>query len=152
MAIGPTGRSGILAAVTARWLALYGPAGTTNKWFRAVKRGPVVPVAISYPALWCVDAGQRRIEGEESDNCWTKELTLQAVLQLAEDWTKVDPKNDWSDHVSQIISDTNRLRLAGYGIVRFDYVEDSPADILFLSGQSSAVWSIDFVVQYVEQG
>ncbi len=145
-----TARSGILAAIAARWLALYGPAGTTGKWFRAVTRGPVVPVVSAYPALWCQDGGQRRIENEESDNCYTKELTVLAVLQLAEDWTKVEAKNDWTDRVSQMISDTNRWRLAGYCITRFDYVDDEPADIVFLSGGSAAVWTITFAVQYSE--
>lgn len=151
MAIGPTGRADILAAVAARWLALYGPAGTTGKWFRGVTRGPVRPLQGSFPHLWVADAGQRRVEGEETESSWTKELTLQGVLHLEADWTRVATADDWTDRVSRLIADTNRYRLGGYGITRFDYVDDEPGDLVFFSGGSAAVWTVSFAIQYVEQ-
>ena len=145
-----TSRKGILAAVTAHWKTLYGPAGTTGKWFRDVKRGPVQPIVSGYPLLICHDGGQKRVEDEESESSWTKELTLFGVLQLAENWTRVSPSDDWTDRVETLINATNRYRLAGFGIERFDYVDDDPADVVFLDGQSSAIWQVQFSVRYFD--
>lgn len=144
-----TRRKTILAGFKTLLEGLYGPSGTTGKWFREVRRGPLQPVS-AYPVLTIQDGGQKRIEDEESDNSWAKDLTVLVVLQLAEDWTKVSAANDWSDRVEAILNAVNRNRTLGSLITRLDYTDDDPADVVFLSGQSCAIWQIQFNVQYAD--
>lgn len=146
----PSFRKAILTDLAARWNLLFGPSGTTGKWFRTVRRGPIMPCSAGWPILNCQDGGQRRIEADNDETATETErmLTVLAVCQLAEDWTKVDPKNDWSDRVEAIIAATNKYRLSGCGVLRLDYVDDDPADVVFMSGGSAAIWQIEFQVQY----
>jgi hypothetical protein len=142
-------RKTILSAVTATLLGKFGPDGTYAQWFRSVRRGMATPTSV-YPVLVVSDAGQSRETGEDADDStsYEKRLRIDVTLQLAEDWTRVANSDQWTERVEAVIATLDRNLPSG--CLRFDYLDDDPADIVFLAGSSAAVWQISFEAHYFE--
>lgn len=136
-------RKNILADLGALIDGTFGPAGTGEAWFRNVRVGAIMPSAF-YPVCIVTDGGQRKAgEDADSTDAYELDLSVQVTLMLAEDWTRVANMQMWTERVEAIVAMINR-HLPVRGVLRMDYLEDDPADVVFFSGASAAVWQIQF--------
>ncbi len=124
--------------------------GSVGQWARAVTRGPLRPQPDMRPCVAVVDGGQRRLDSEdgEDESGAERVLTVLVVLQLAANWHDLDAANDWSDRVEQVI-DALARRLPAAGVLKVDYVDDDPVDVVWTGGETCAAWEIRFEVRYV---
>lgn len=148
-------RGKIVKGVATAVNTAYGPtaAVVANRWFRAVRRGPVLPTNL-YPSLTVTDAGQRRSTGSDTDDesTWEQSLAITVTLHLAAEWAKVAAAELWTDRVERVKALLNRNLAVGPGMIRMDYQDDDPAEVVFFSGQSAAVWQIVFEAEYFDDG
>lgn len=123
--------------------------GTKEKLFRNVWRRPWLPGNTIRPACTVVDDGQRK----ESDSDMTYRdllLRLKLVIDLAENWERQAPLQDWSDRIQNIIIDLVNWMPPGCGAERFEYVDDDPFDVLLQATKSESIWVVMFEVKYQE--
>jgi len=132
-------------------LSTWGPAGTA--WLRAADRAPLKPVGSMRPRCTVLDAGQRNVDGgytmgDDGEASSERELSVQLVFQLGENWTRVSNIDDWSDRIETVIAAVSRRLQTGVGVIEVRYVDDNPADLMWENATREAVWEVNFVVHY----
>jgi hypothetical protein len=142
-------RTMLLNALAQRLDTNFGNSGKIGGFFREVKRGYVGPVNV-YPTLVVADNGQSKgdVGDDESSD---RVLSIRIMCYLAENWDRLDAKDDWTDRVEKIIHDLENWLPEGTGGERMEYKTDDPFDVLFTSGASAAVWVIDFEYTYFRE-
>jgi hypothetical protein len=129
--------------------AFNATSGTTGKWFRAVRKGAVLPLADMRPSLTISDAGQRRAEDQLDDQELGIErvMTVLCTIQVGENWDRETPAETWSDRVEAVIAAGHNLN-PNRGALTVRYVRDEPGQVYWSSGESAAVWEVEFEVHY----
>lgn len=143
-------RTSILDQTRARVEAHFGiTGGTIEKLFRQVWRRPWTPGNTVRPAATISDGGQRK-EADSDTTC--RDLVLRPVItiDLAENWERQAPLDDWTDRVQKIIKDLVNWCPPGCGVQRFEYADDDPFDVLMQKVKSESIWVIQFEVTYQE--
>jgi len=142
-------RTDILQAFDARLWALFnGTDGSIEALFREHRRGPLKHQT-TCPAYTGSDNGQEHLGGGDNESA-NRRLKIRVTCHIAENWDRSGGGDDWSNRVELISK--NLSGRPGYGIMDIRYAGDDPLDAVFLSGETQAVWVIDFEVDYcVEQ-
>jgi len=155
MAASTTLRKTILTAITTRINTKFNSeTGTVGKWFRKIERGILEPITNVRPALTVGDGGQQRASdrdsfvGTGSEFGQEYELKVLLTLQLAENWERVNPSDDWTDRIQTIIEDLSGWRPTAC-IDNLLYIADDPAFLSFQAGSFEAAWEIEFQARYV---
>jgi len=136
-------RNAIRNDVAAHIEAVYGPSG--KAWFREVASGPWRPGAHARPRLTVGDGGQRTADYGDDERNKSFGLALELTLDLKANWR--EEYGEWVDRVQELIADLYNSLFA-WGMIRMDYVEDSPFEVVLSGGSSEQVWLIDFEATY----
>jgi hypothetical protein len=123
--------------------------GSEARLFRNTWRRPWLPGNIIRPACTIVDDGQRK-EGDSDTTCRDLIVKPKLVIDLAENWERQEPLQDWSDSVQKIIKHLVNWMPPGCGVERYEYIDDDPLDVLLQAGTSESIWVIRFEVKYQE--
>jgi len=138
-----TQRTLIRADAAAYIEAVYGPGG--EGWFREVQSGPWQPGSHVRPKTTVSDAGQRRADYADTETEKSFALGLELTLDLKDNWR--ENYDEWCDRVQRMIIDMQN-RLFGYGMLRMEYEDDSPFEVVFGSGSTEQVWLVSFTATY----
>lgn len=142
-------RTMALNGLVTRLNTYFGPSGKIGNFFREVERGYVRPPNV-YPKCVITDNGQKSDDPDDNESD-SRVLSIRLLFYLAENWDRVDAKNDWSDRVEQVIHNIENWLPAGSGSLRMKYQDDDPFDVVFTSGKSAAAWVIDFEYKYFRE-
>jgi hypothetical protein len=123
--------------------------GTIERLFRHVWRRPWRPGNTIRPAITVSDDGQRK-EADSDNTCRDLIVRPQLTIDLAENWDRQQPFEDWSDRVQKIIKDLVNWCPPGCGVERYEYISDDPFDVTLQGAKSESVWIVDFEVKYQE--
>jgi hypothetical protein len=144
-------RTLIVTAFAQRISDLYWTGATepapVDAWLRKVGRGPLRPISDMFPSCIVRDAGQARKAGREAEEMTDRRLSIDVVLVLAEAWETVDVEEQLTDRVEALIYEMEQY-CPPYGVSRMDYVNDDKPDVLFMGGQSNALWVVSFECEY----
>jgi hypothetical protein len=139
-------RTTILKNIVDRIDKNFGVGNSDKKMFREVVRGPLTR-ATMFSRCVVEDGGQTReapVDNESGDRV----LKVRLYLQVAASWEKATEAEDWTDNVELIAADLQNWAKPGCGILFLNYVSDEPFDVVYTSGETEAVWVMDFDVHY----
>lgn len=139
-------RTLILQKIVERIDAKFGAGGTTQKMFRDVARGPLTR-ATMFARCVVEDGGQTR-ETPNDNVSGDRTLKVKLYLQVAANWEKPTEAEDWTNNVEVLVRNLQNWARPGCGILAFNYVSDEPFDVVYTSGDTEAVWVVDFDVKY----
>lgn len=122
--------------------------GSDIQLFRSVRRGAWRPGNAIRPALTVVDDGQA-IESPNDEEGRMLTLRYKIVIDLAENWDRQTPMEDWSDRVETIWVCLQNWMVVGTGMLRHDYISDDPFDVIVAQGKSETIWVIEMEARYV---
>ena len=143
-----TQRAAILASVTARLDARFGPSGTTGKWLRAVWRRPWMPGNTLRPSATVVDLGEQQAGGARSDETKKRTLFFQVVLDLEAQLEREAVTEDWTERVATINQAIQNFD-AQSGCLRLDATRDEPIEVALQSGAAEHIWVLEYECDYV---
>lgn len=142
-------RVAILKAIAELFSTWYGPAAenANNRILRSVRRGQWLMDGAGLPKCTVVDGGQARDATRDRAEGAFFELTVLAILDLDENWSREEAPDRWSDLIQTVVGLAHVL--SGNGIETVNVVDDRPFQMPGSSGGNSTQhWVVEWRVMY----
>jgi hypothetical protein len=95
-----------------------------------------------------MDNGQSRAGYRDSESTKSFSVETEIVLDLPQNWGA--DLNTWSDAIAAVIADFQNRLFNVPGMLRCDYVDDDPVNVVLPDGTSQQVWLLHFRNTYLE--